>query len=150
MDLLLWRHAEAEDGSPDDARRLTARGEKQALRMAQWLSEHAPAELRILVSPATRTQQTVAAFSDAFETSIDISTNTTAERLIRATGWPDAPKAVLVVGHQPTLGEVAARLLHSEQSGLSVKKGALWWIQQRERDGEMQTLLRAVISPDML
>ena len=62
MDLILWRHAEAEDGSltlPDAQRRLTERGEKQARKMALWLSEHLPKATRILVSPAQRTQQTV-------------------------------------------------------------------------------------------
>ena len=34
MDLLLWRHAEAEDGEDDLKRRLTERGEKQARDMA--------------------------------------------------------------------------------------------------------------------
>ncbi len=34
MDLLLWRHAEAEDGTPDLKRKLTPRGEKQARQMA--------------------------------------------------------------------------------------------------------------------
>ena len=37
MDLILWRHAEAEVGSDDLARRLTVRGAKQARQMAAWL-----------------------------------------------------------------------------------------------------------------
>ena len=42
MDLLLWRHAEAEDGEDDLKRRLTARGEKQARTMAAWIRDHQP------------------------------------------------------------------------------------------------------------
>ena len=56
MDLLLWRHAEAEDGFPDEARKLTPRGEQQAKQMAKWINKHAPKELRIIASPALRCQ----------------------------------------------------------------------------------------------
>src|SRR5436190_21449722 len=37
MDLILWRHADAEPGEPDIGRRLTAKGLKQAERVAAWL-----------------------------------------------------------------------------------------------------------------
>ena len=37
MDLILWRHAEAIDGMPDLARKLTPKGAKQAREMAAWL-----------------------------------------------------------------------------------------------------------------
>ena len=37
MDLILWRHAEAEEGDNDLARELTPKGEKQAARVAEWL-----------------------------------------------------------------------------------------------------------------
>ena len=68
MDLLLWRHAEAEDGEDDLKRRLTARGEKQARTMAAWIRDHQPKDLRIIVSPAMRTQQTAEALKLPFET----------------------------------------------------------------------------------
>ena len=55
MDLLLWRHAEAEQGMPDSKRQLTARGEKQAALMARWIKANAPKRLRIVASPATST-----------------------------------------------------------------------------------------------
>ena len=61
MDLLLWRHAEAEDGEDDMKRRLTERGHKQARAMAAWIRKHQPKDLRIIVSPAVRTQQTAEA-----------------------------------------------------------------------------------------
>jgi phosphohistidine phosphatase len=64
MDLILWRHAEAQEwtqGCDDMARRLTVRGEKQAKRMAGWLDRQLPHNTRILVSPAIRSEQTVGA-----------------------------------------------------------------------------------------
>ena len=66
MDLLLWRHAEAVDGTPDHARELTPRGLKQARRVARFLEENRPKQLKVLVSPTVRTRQTAKAFTDDF------------------------------------------------------------------------------------
>ena len=68
MELLLWRHAEAEDGEDDLARPLTQRGCGQAARMAAWIKAHQPKDLRIIVSHALRTQQTVKALDLPYET----------------------------------------------------------------------------------
>jgi phosphohistidine phosphatase len=150
MDLLLWRHAEAADGSPDATRPLTTKGLKQAQRIAHWLDEHAPGDLRILVSPALRTQQTVLAWTKRFEITEEVGTDCDAPQLLAAAGWPSAGGAVMVVGHQPTLGRVAALLLSGVEEDLSVRKGALWWFKLRQRDDEEQMVLRAVVSADML
>ena len=74
MELILWRHAEAEDGAPDIARELTAKGHKQATKMAEFLRPRLPENTRILVSPARRTQQTVHALTKHFETEPDAGT----------------------------------------------------------------------------
>jgi phosphohistidine phosphatase len=148
MDLILWRHAEAADGIPDHARELTAKGIKQAAKIAVFLHQHLPKERRILVSPATRTQQTAAALTSHFTLAPTISPGASAHAVLQAARWPDSAGTVLVVGHQPTLGEVAAELLGCKDTSLSIKKGALWWFSQRE-DSD-QVTLRLVISPDFL
>ncbi len=146
MELLLWRHADAEPGFPDDARRLTTRGEQQAARMARWLREHAPTSLRIVVSPAQRTLQTVAPFSKDYEVLAEAGTDADTDTLLAAVGWPDAASAVLVVGHQPTLGIIASRLVGgAEEASFAIKKGALWWFSCRVREGHRETILKAVI-----
>ncbi len=150
MDLILWRHAEAEDGMPDSARELTAKGEKQASRMAEFLRGRIPAETRILVSPARRTQQTARALARHFETGPGIAPGASPASLLKASGWPDAGGCVLIVGHQPTLGEVAAQLLGSAACGFSVKKGAVWWLRSRAGDDDCQADVRLIISPDLL
>lgn len=150
MDLILWRHAEAEDGMPDAGRKLTAKGQKQAKQMAEWLKTRLPKNTRIQVSPATRTQQTAAALGMEFETAKDVGLTTNTVALLTKAGWPDAHGAVLVVGHQPTLGQVAALLLGGEEQDWSIKKGAVWWISNRVRQGEAQTVLRCALAPDML
>ena len=150
MDLILWRHAEAEDGMPDAKRRLTDKGQKQAQQMAVWLRAHLPKNTRILASPTTRTQQTVQALELPFETLADVGISASAVSILTAAGWPDASNAVLVVGHQPTLGQLAAYLLCGEEQYWSVKKGALWWISNRVRQGEGQSVLRCALAPEML
>lgn len=150
MNLILWRHAEAEDTSPDMARALTSRGQKQAERMAAWLKPQLPADTVILVSPALRTQQTASALTDQFTTLDVLAPGTSSEQLLTASNWPDDTRTIVIVGHQPTLGMAAAKALTGKAEYWSVKKGAIWWITSRSRDGERQTVLRAVVSPDLL
>jgi phosphohistidine phosphatase len=148
MDLILWRHAEAEDGVPDGERALTKKGHKQAAAMAAWLSERLPKRARILVSPATRAQQTAAALEHPFTTSREVGVGASATDVVEAAGWPDAGGTVVIVGHQPTLGRVAALLATGDEADWAIKKGALWWFTHRVRDGDGQVVLRAVIGPD--
>lgn len=150
MDLILWRHAEAEDGFPDNARKLTAKGEKQADLMGAWLRDRLPRDTRIIVSPAKRAQQTALALKCKFETLKEINVGASVPALLAAAGWPDARGAVLVIGHQPVLGQVAALLLGGSEEAWSVKKGAVWWLSSRVRQDETQVVLRAVMAPDLL
>lgn len=150
MDLILWRHAEAENGHPDDQRALTPRGQRQAARVAQWLGRVLEEPYRILVSPARRTQQTAAALELPFETSAAVGTGSNPESLLQAVHWPLLEDTVVVVGHQPTLGQTAALLMTGQAQSWSVRKGALWWFSWRERHDQGQVLLRAVLNPDLL
>jgi len=157
MELILWRHAEAVEaasGQADLKRPLSARGEKQARHIADWLSRQLPKHLRILASPALRCQQTAQALDLPFATEPDIGTAADVADLLAIAGWPDGDgqrgSAVLLVGHQPTLGRLAALLLCGQEADWTIKKGAVWWFSNRSRAGETQTLLRAVIGPEML
>ena len=143
MDMILWRHADAEDGSPDSARKLTERGLEQASRVAAWLKPRLPEGCEILVSPATRAQQTALALDMPFVTSPAVGTDARAGDIIAAAQWPARSGAVLIVGHQPTLGRVAAVLLSGAEADWDIGKGALWWF--RHIGGE--TTLFAVIDP---
>src|ERR1700710_2712024 len=121
MDLILWRHAEAEPGEPDLGRRLTAKGIKQAERMAAWLDGHVPDTCRVLVSPADRAQQTAIALKRKFRTIDELAPGARAGAPPSAAGWPDAREPALIVGHQPSLGEVAALLLSGSPASWSVR-----------------------------
>ncbi|NOT67292.1 MAG: phosphohistidine phosphatase SixA [Methylophilaceae bacterium] len=150
MELILWRHAEAEDTFPDMDRILTAKGHQQAEKMAAWLKSRLPKNTRILVSPAKRTQQTAHALGLNFSTLEAIAPGASAQDVLNAVDWPNAEGCVLVVGHQPTLGMVASLVLTDEIHALSVKKGAIWWLANKPRTLGSQTLLRAVIAPDLV
>lgn len=148
MDLILWRHAEADDGMPDHARELTAKGLKQAGKLAAFLHRHLPDNTRILVSPAVRTRQTAAAYSGHFTVTPAIAPGASPQAVLHAARWPHAGGTVLVVGHQPTLGAVAALLLGCADNSLSIKKGALWWFSQR--DDTALVTLRLALEPAFL
>jgi phosphohistidine phosphatase len=153
MDLILWRHAEALEArevTEDLDRSLTAKGERQASRMAAWINRNLPAGARVLASPARRAQQTAASLDRKIKTVAELAPDGTVEGLLHAVRWPDAREPVLVVGHQPTLGLVAAYLLASQAQPWAVRKGALWWLRGRERDGVLQVVLHAVVSPELV
>lgn len=150
MDLIVWRHADAEDGTPDLGRALTAKGRKQAAQMGAWLHEHLPKETRVLVSPARRAQQTAEALGRAFETVDEIAPGASYRAILRAAGWPHGESTVLVVGHQPTLGETVAWLLAGEPVEWSLKKAGLIWLSHRAKQEHSEVVLRAVLSPDLL
>lgn len=150
MELILWRHAEAVDGQPDLARELTPKGLKQAKAIAQWLSSRLPGQTRIIVSPAERTQQTAAALTDEFKIDRQLAPGAPPTAVLAAAGWPGHRGAVVVVGHQPTLGMAAALLIAGEPMPWSIKKGAIWWLSHRVRGERPQIVLRAVMSPDLL
>lgn len=160
MDLILWRHAEATEhpdarlarpgDAQDLARRLTPRGEKHAARMAAWLDRQLASGTRILASPAQRTEQTVQALGRKYRLRDELAPGADALALLALVQWPDAKAPVLVVGHQPTLGRVIARLLGLTQEECAVKKGAIWWLHQRQRGGARQTVLLTVQTPELL
>jgi phosphohistidine phosphatase len=153
VDLILWRHAEAFEprGDEDDLERaLTPKGERQATRMAAWLARQLPSSTKVLASPARRTQQTAAALDRKVKTSPALGPGETVEALLNAVRWPDAREPVLVVGHQPTLGLAAAYLLSGQPLSWSLRKGAVWWLRARERDGRVQVLLHAAVSPELV
>ena len=153
MDLVLWRHAEAQEWTPgcdDMARSLTSRGDKQATRMAGWLDRQLPSNTRIFVSPARRTEQTANALARKFKVKPELSPGCSVAELLELVQWPDAKGTVLVIGHQPTLGQTIAQLIGLSAAECSVKKGAVWWLRNRQREEMSQTVVVTVQTPEIL
>ncbi len=161
VDLILWRHAEAEDASVtgrDADRALTKRGRKDAAKMAKWLKEYLPAETVVLSSLARRCQETAAALREIsnidIKTAEFLSVDSTVERIARELAFIAGAKTILVVGHQPNLGLLIANILGMKESACVVKKGAVWWLRQRQvgvgKQTALQTYLFTVQHPDYL
>ena len=153
MELIFWRHAEAEDereGLPDLERALTPRGLKQAAKVATWLEPLLPKDTRILCSPALRCEQTVAPLGRRYELREDLQPGAIPAALLDAAQWPVSKQPVLIVGHQPTLGMVASFLLSGEEAYWSVRKGAVWWLSNRAKEDGASVVLKSVQSPDFL
>lgn len=153
MELVLWRHAEAEDGLLDMKRALTDKGRRQASRVARWLRPRLEGQWEILASPATRARQTADALDLDYDVRLVLGPAATEDALLREAGWPAGPHNVILVGHQPTLGRLAARLLTGQVGDLTIKKGAAWWFSSGKGGRHAapgETLLRAVIGPDLV
>ena len=153
MELILWRHAEAHDakeGQDDLERALTPRGEKQAARMSAWLERQLPQGLRVVSSPARRTEQTAQALGRKYKLRAELLPDGTPTDLLELVQWDKGNGAVLVVGHQPLLGQTAAHLLGLGQDACSIRKGAVWWLRRRQRLEHNQTVLMAVMCPEFL
>ena len=157
MDLILWRHAEAEDltethadPAADLQRSLTPRGEKQAARMAAWLDRQLPEGTRIFVSPARRCEQTAMALNRKFRLRQELAPDGPPGALLALAQWPLAKTPTLIIGHQPVLGQTIAQLVGLTENDCPVKKGAVWWLRNREREGLSQTVVVTVQSPEIL
>jgi phosphohistidine phosphatase len=151
MDLILWRHAEAEDKRedlPDLQRQLTKKGEKQAARVGAWLDRELPQGTLVLCSPAVRCEQTVRALQRKYQVREALQPGASAQDVLKEAGWPAAKQPVLVVGHQPVLGQVLAQVLRIEGGECAVRKGGAWWLRRRDEEGQEQVVVWAVQSPE--
>jgi phosphohistidine phosphatase len=143
MELILWRHADAEDGADDLARRLTAQGERQAAAMAAWLRRHLPGSYTLLASPAVRAQQTAAALGVPIVTERLLAPGALPPMIIEAARRRKG--LAIVVGHQPDLGRAAAELAGRTEADWQIEKGAIFWLA-----GDAPARIKAVLSPDLL
>jgi phosphohistidine phosphatase len=151
MDIVFWRHAEAEtrhSGQPDEDRGLTLRGENQAQLVARWLDRKLPASTRIICSPALRCQQTAFFMGRRFMLCPEIALDGDESSIlsaVRLTSPRDG--TVLVVGHQPGLGQAIGALLHSQLADAAVLKGAVWWLRRSMNNPDAYAIV-AVLAPE--
>lgn len=150
MDLILWRHAEAEEGSDDLARALTHRGRQQASNMAHWLRAQLPDGYRLLASEARRSQQTAALLAKSYEVLPALNPDASVEQVLQTINWPAVGQTIVLVGHQPYIGRLAASVMAEQPLLWSVKKGAIWWLSHREKHGIEQVRLKAMLTPALL
>ena len=145
--IILWRHAEAVDlleidsefnpntshsVQDDMARALTKNGQQQAKKMAHWLAQHLPKNTNFQCSPALRAFQTAEALkykiniNQAFKPGINL------QQALSAIACLPADGNVLLLGHQPYLGQLAGYLMGISEVEIHIKKGAIWWLRHLE------------------
>lgn len=154
MNLILWRHAEAEEGSDDLARRLTDKGRTQAAATAGWLHAYLPADVRVWASEAERSRATAEALGLPFETVPALNPVNRVEALPALLHQAAGENCLIWVGHQPWIGRLCTWLLQgSWQPDVywSVKKSGLWWFKLSfSADGRCHAKLRAAMTPQIL
>lgn len=159
LDVIFWRHAHAkptQDDQDDLERPLSGKGEKQAKQMAAWLKPRLNKDVIVLSSPALRTVQTVNALGMEYEIEHTLrpgaDVDTVLEvisRYLDATPDGGEPKQILLVGHQPWVGQTIGRML-GVHDGVEVKKGAVWWLHSDSQAGSPQFRVFASLCPQLL
>ena len=140
MDLILWRHADAEEGADDMARKLTAKGEAQAAKVGAWLRKRLPKDAVVVSSPAVRAQQTAKALGLAIVTDKTIAPGASPAAIVKAAEKHRG--TVVLVGHQPDFGRALAHIVAGEDAEWAIEKGGFWWLSGKS--------VKAVMSPDLL
>ncbi len=134
MDLFLLRHGIADDAGPgvsDASRPLTDEGKRKLRQVLGAALEAKVAPTVILSSPLKRTMQTAELVREVLQLKVDITPapalkpGTTVEKVWDEIRLFKGEEAVLVVGHNPTLSELAGYLLGSPNLQVDFKKGAL-------------------------
>lgn len=128
---IFWRHAQANNGRVDLARRLSEHGFQQAQRSADWLRSK-QVDFPVVSSAAVRTQQTANAFSSDIEIVPAINPGTLPTAVLQ-TLQSRAQNKMIVVGHQPWIGQVTAQLLSGQFVYYPYETCDLYWL--RSEDG---------------
>ena len=117
MRLFVIRHADAAPGEPDELRRLTPEGRQQARALGERLAGEGVRPDAILTSPLIRARETAEALATALgcesEAADALAPGATAANVRAATSGRG--ETVLVVGHQPDCGRIAAELGAGEE-----------------------------------
>ena len=150
MELILWRHADAEEGVRDLKRKLTGKGRKQAARVARWLERRLPSKFTVICSPARRARETADELKGRYKISDRLAPGAQVADLLEAAGWPKRKGTVILIGHQPDFGRTAAALVAGKQAEWSMRKGGLWWLESRVHGDDVRVVVRAVIAPDLI
>ena len=150
MQLILWRHAQAEEGDSDLARPLTAKGHKQARKMARFLQGKLSGSYHVWTSEAERSRQTAAYLQHPAKVQAALNPDAAAQQVAEWLCAIASDETVVIVGHQPWLGDLCAWLLtQTWQNNVywSVKKGAVWWFECVHPLGSAPAQLRLRMTP---
>jgi phosphohistidine phosphatase len=131
----LLRHGDAEDGSPDEQRKLTKKGEKQARAAGAALAALGVEPAACISSPRVRAADTARLACERLGAEVELE-----EAL---SGGPFDPQElaagrdgdVILVGHEPDFSNAVQKLTGAR---VKLKKGGVAAVE----DGELHLLLR--------
>lgn len=153
-EIIFWRHAEAHDAELDQddlTRKLTVKGQRQAERVAFWLDRNLPQQCKVFVSEAKRAQQTARCLPRKSKTLPELNPDATPQAVLAAVGWGAQIEPIVIIGHQPWMGQCIHWLLMDAAAPMAVRKGAVWWLQSRSREADAaEVIVRTVITPELL
>lgn len=135
--LILWRHADAEIAShtqSDIDRALTEKGHRQAKTVSKWLNRELGEKSLLLTSPALRAKETAAYLDHHAIVEGALQPGAMVDDVLELLAQYQRNETVVVVGHQPWLGELAASCLNIKQYQFGVKKSAVWWLRMGSRE----------------
>jgi phosphohistidine phosphatase len=117
VQLYIVRHADAAPGDPDELRSLTAEGRDQARRLGERLREEGVKPDALLTSPLLRARETGTLLCEALDSTAEtddrLGPGATADGIRAAVENRGAQ--VIVIGHQPDCGRIAAELAAGEE-----------------------------------
>jgi phosphohistidine phosphatase len=163
LELLLLRHGIAEERGaaiPDAARALTARGRARSRAVLQRLAQHDLRAVRLLSSPLRRARETAElALSAGLAPSLELAEALApgGEALAALPAWLESLEApagalprLLLVGHEPDLSNLAARLIGAPPGSLELRKAGLAVLRLPRSAAPGQATLRLLLSPRLL
>jgi phosphohistidine phosphatase len=143
--IILWRHAEAEDadeasGENDMDRMLTSKGQRQAKKIAAWLTQQFSGQISghtmLVSSSAVRAVQTAEALKQKIIEEHALRPSANLQEVLKFLANLEAQNvaeikaknSLIIVGHQPWLGQLVTQLTGFSGAEISIKKGAIWWL----------------------
>jgi phosphohistidine phosphatase len=159
LELYLIRHgvaAERGDDYPDDSKRpLTSGGISRLRKEAKALDAMEIGFDHIITSPLVRTRQTADVFAELLKSKPSVSQSDalapagTPAAVMQELGKYLRKGRIALVGHEPNIGELAARLIGA-RTPLEFKKGAICRIDFEVPPPKGMGQLRWFVTPRML
>ena len=141
------------DENSDLSRALTYKGQRQAKNMARWLTQHLitsnlinksllnqpeSSNLRVVSSVALRAYQTAQALQTNLGARCNIAVyqgfnpNSPLQKVLAELNRLDQTANLVLIGHAPWIGQLAAHLLGIKTGEFTIKKSAIWWLRLSE------------------
>lgn len=160
MKLYLLRHAIAEarsESGADEDRALTPKGRARMMRAAEGLKKMKLRPEAILTSPLRRARETAEIVARGLEgvpieTMPELAPVKDSGSVVAALRARDNAKELVLVGHQPGLGNLASLLLTGSPNRLplDLKKGGAACLELELADGAPRCLLKWLVTPRLL